>query len=327
MGPLLMIGLGREGAQYASAEVLLFDASPVHRGTTRVALGMVGFKHVVATSDLEELVQAISQRSFDVLVADLAGHTEELCKIVRDIRHGDLGANPFLVTMLTTWLLREDVAGKVMNSGADDVLVRPYSVSFLAERVRTLVEARKGFVVTNAYIGPDRRSAGGRNEDSRLLEVPNTLRLKARPAERVSGVADVMTLVRDAQSKLDELRLQATSLQMRLLAHFALMAAADGSPLDKYLTAMSSVSKLLFEHLQGSSDRAAASTAVLLYQAVESISRGENVMESLSNLTEYASTLHAMLNAQRNVTEREGEFARAVKRLSTRDITKRQTAA
>ena len=74
-----MQGSSRDGAQYASADVLLFDATPPHRGTTRAALSMVGFKRITATSDLDEVVQCITQRAFDVVIADLTGNAQAVC--------------------------------------------------------------------------------------------------------------------------------------------------------------------------------------------------------------------------------------------------------
>jgi len=322
-----MQGMGRSGAQYGSSEVLLFDPTPGHRATTRAALGMVGFKRITATSDVDEAVQCLTQRAFDVLIADLTGCEQRVCKLVRDVRHGDRGPNPFVVVLLTAWSLREAEAEMTLNSGADDVLIRPYSVTFLAERVRALVESRKSFVVTNGYIGPDRRKAGERSGgDVTLLEAPNTLRAKARPAER--GAPDVMELVREAHSKLGDLRLKMTTLQMRLLTHFALRAAADGGAIDNYLAPMSAVAEVLADRLTASADNEAAASAVLLAKTVGSLGRGEGVMESLANLSEYASTLHAQMNADRSMSEREEEFMRAVKRLSTREASfGRQSAA
>lgn len=314
-----MRDLVREGAQYSSAEVLLFDGSPPHRGTTRNALGMLGFKRIVATSDADEVAHSIKQKPFDVLVADLAIEPERICQLVREVRQGDVGPNPFLVVIFTAWALREDTVSKVMGSGADDVLIRPYSVSFLAERVHTLVEARKGFVVTAEYIGPDRRKAAARSTDVKLLDVPNTLRIKARPEEYGPEAKDVMALVREAQAKLGELRLQGTALQMRLLAHFALRAANDGNPLDKYMEPMSVFSRLLQDRLQSSPTREAASAAVSLVQAVASIKRGEGVIDSLSHAGVYANTLHALLSSDRSEAERDAEFSRAVQRLSVRE--------
>jgi DNA-binding response OmpR family regulator len=314
-----MRDLVREGAQYGTADVLLFDGSPPHRGTTRSALGMLGFKRIMATSDADEVAHSIAQRPYDVLIADLAVEPERICKLVRDVRVGDMGPNPFLVVIFTAWALREDTLGRVMNSGADDILVRPYSVSFLAERVRTLVDARKGFVVTGDYVGPDRRKAAVRPPEAHLLDVPNTLRIKARPDEAGVELKDMMGLVRDAQARLSELRLQGTALQMRLLSHFALKAATEGASLDKYVAPMSAFSRLLYDKLHESRDHALAGAVTSILDSVACVMQGEGVIEALTESGRWAKAAHERLCPDREAGILDREFAHAVTRLGQRE--------
>ena len=92
----------RDGAQYGSADVLLFDAIPANRTATRTALGMLGFNRIIATSDVDEAAQGVSQRPCDVLIADLAVEPERICQMVREVRQSDSVLNPFVVVMLTT---------------------------------------------------------------------------------------------------------------------------------------------------------------------------------------------------------------------------------
>ncbi len=47
------------------------------------------------------------------------------------------------------------------------------------ERISILIRERKPFVVTSDYIGPDRRKEGTRKSDFPMLEVPNSLKVKA----------------------------------------------------------------------------------------------------------------------------------------------------
>jgi len=308
-----------EGAQYGAAEVLLFDPVPAHRGTTRSTLGMLGFKQVVATSDVNEVAQNLAQKPFDVLIADLTAESERICKLVRDIRQGVVGGNPFLTVLLTTWGVREDALNAVMNSGADDVLIRPYSVAFLAERVRTLVDARKAFVVTADYIGPDRRKNPDRASDKRLLEVPNTLRSKARPGASGASETDVMSAVREVRVKVEELRLVGTAFQVRLLSHFALKAGNDGTPLEKYVAPLSAFSRLLHDKFHKASDSALASAVVSLLEAVGFVVQGEDVIRSLETSSGCAKTIYECLCTGRDAAELEEEFANAIERLTQRE--------
>ncbi|MCE9524220.1 MAG: hypothetical protein K8S25_17515, partial [Alphaproteobacteria bacterium] len=207
----------QDDAHYGSANVVLYDAAPANRSSMRAALGAVGFRQIFASSDFEEVARAVTKESCDVLVADLSVEPERICKMMRDVRHGDVSPNPFIVALLTTWGVRAEDANNIMGSGADDVLVRPFSVTFLAERVRALVDARKEFVVTADYVGPNRRKTDDRADHVRLLDVPNTLRLKAKPEEAGGKGIDIASAVREARSKIGEMRLVGSALQLRLL--------------------------------------------------------------------------------------------------------------
>ena len=309
VGRTIMQDFVRDGAKYSSADVLLFDAVPSHRGTTRVALGMMGFKQVFATSDIDELIQSISDKPFDVIVADLTGAAERICGLVREIRQGDVGTNPFLSIILTSWSARQDIVNRVMGCGADDVLIRPYSVSFLAERVHALVETRKGFVVTADYVGPSRRTRADRADATGLLQVPNTLRVKVKPGETGCSTGDMMLAVREARSKVGEMRLVGCALQMRLLAHFA---SKESGSLDKYLGRMSAFSRVLYDKLHARSDPALASGVASILEAVALMMQGERVTDSLSQCAAQVQIVQARLCSDRSAVEIEQEFTRAV---------------
>ena len=306
----------QDGAQYSAADVLLFDAVPSHRGTTRAALSMMGFKQIIASSDIDEVFQSISQKPFDVLIADLNGTEERICKLVRGVRQGEIGSNPFMTVLLTSWGVREDQADMVMGSGADDVLIRPYSVSFLAERVNTLVQARKKFVVTADYVGPCRRKSSDRANDAGLLEVPNSLRVKAMPDE---ANADIVSAVREARSKVGELRLVSVALQMRLLAYFASNAIGRGGSIAKYVAPMAMFSRLLDDKLRGSSDSVLAAAAAANKEAIALAMQGQNLGEQLARSLAQATAVHERLCSSRTAGEIEQEFLHAVQRLEQRE--------
>ncbi|MBK0572118.1 response regulator receiver protein, partial [Klebsiella pneumoniae] len=76
---------------------------------------------------------------------------------IQDLRQGGQGFNPFIVIIVTAWEKSGALVSRVVNSGADDLLLRPFSTTLLGQRIETHVERRKGFVVTTDYVGPDRR--------------------------------------------------------------------------------------------------------------------------------------------------------------------------
>jgi hypothetical protein len=100
--------------------------------------------------------------------------------LVNDLRRLRCGEDPFLPIILTSWDARLRVVRSIINSGADDFLVSPYSTTNLSERIEALANHRKPFVVTEDYFGPDRRTAHARAEDAGTVEVPNSLGARAQ---------------------------------------------------------------------------------------------------------------------------------------------------
>jgi DNA-binding response OmpR family regulator len=140
-------------------------------------LHSLGFRKVELAPSLDILTKYLKEKGPDLLIAEVSGAETEVCNLIQTIRQGMLGSNPFLVTIATTWRRDGTIVGKVLNSGADDLVARPISTSVLGERIKVQVERRKGFVVTSDYIGPDRRRDFTR-PGVECIDVPNSLKVR-----------------------------------------------------------------------------------------------------------------------------------------------------
>lgn len=162
---------------YARAPVLLFDPVHANQRTTRYALFEIGFRKIDCVSSLRDLKGGLAEGSPVMVVAESSATDADVFKVVRSIRRGELGNNPYIVILLTTWSRDTTHIRRAIECGADDLIVRPFSTMFAEERVRTLIKARKEFIVTSDYIGPDRRKQGNdRASNAQSIEVPNLLR-------------------------------------------------------------------------------------------------------------------------------------------------------
>ena len=165
---------------YGAVEVLLLDRDLAMRHLIRSALHGIGFRHVVECRSVQEVAQTVSQRQVDLLLLDLDTDTAQVCDTIRDIRNHRYGHNPFIVVMAMTWTPERKIITQTLDAGTDDVLAKPVSAAVLRERVLNLVQARKDFVVTTNYLGPDRRQQPRLGEtDLPAIAVPNGLRYKA----------------------------------------------------------------------------------------------------------------------------------------------------
>lgn len=165
--------------RYEHASILVYDPVAQHRNATRMALFSLGFSKVLSCDSLDALNRDIKTAPPDLVFCEADGNGPELCEMIKTIRHGSAGHhNPFLVVIVTAWEKSQSLVQLVVNSGADDLVLRPFSTATLKTRIDTHIERRKGFVITHDYVGPDRRKDSSRPSNIELFQPPNSLKMK-----------------------------------------------------------------------------------------------------------------------------------------------------
>jgi DNA-binding response OmpR family regulator len=215
---------------YDSVEALIYDPVSANRTATRAALYTLGFRRTETVPTLESMVDAILKQPPDIVLAEVQGAADELCLAIQQLRQGAAGHNPFIVIIVTAWEKNIPLITKVVNSGADDLLLRPFSTALLGARIEAHIERRKGFVITTDYVGPDRRRDAVRVPDFELFDPPNSLKMKAK--DKMS--ADVIAKKLDAELQLarDKLmgeKMRRDSFQICILWRL-LQEQAEGTP-------------------------------------------------------------------------------------------------
>jgi DNA-binding response OmpR family regulator len=178
---------------YETADTLVYDPVAPNRTATRAVLYTLGFRKIETVGTVEAFAEAIKARPPDLALCEAQGADSELCEMIQSLRQGADGHNPFIVIIVTAWEKTNSLVGRVVNSGADDLILRPFSTTLLRTRIDTHVERRKGFVITHDYVGPDRRSDPTRASKVELFEPPNSLKMKAKEglsAEEVDARLD-----------------------------------------------------------------------------------------------------------------------------------------
>lgn len=208
---------------YARAPVLLFDPVHVNQRTTRYALFEIGFRKIECVSSLREFRSMLADTAPALVVAESSATDADVFNVVRAVRRGDIGNNPFVVMLLTTWSRDTSHIRRAIECGADDVIVRPFSTMFAEERVRTLIKNRKDFIVTSDYIGPDRRKDVDRSSDAQALKVPNFL--QATVENDQEALNDAANWVREARETVTAERLR--RLAMRIVISVELQLSKD----------------------------------------------------------------------------------------------------
>ena len=203
---------------YDSVEALIYDPVSANRTATRAALYSLGFRRTETVSSLEAMVEAIQKTPPDIVLCEAQGAAEELCRAIQDMRQGSAGYNPFIVIIVTAWEKSAALISRVVNSGADDLLLRPFSTAVLGARIETHIERRKAFVITTDYVGPDRRRDAGRGSDSDMFDPPNSLKMKAKEKLTTDAIAKKLDAdLRIARDRLTMEKLRRDSFQVCVL--------------------------------------------------------------------------------------------------------------
>lgn len=166
----------------AEVDVALFSEVKDTRPVLRESLQGGGFQPFRTTivSEIEKLRSVLRKGIVDMLTLEADSRPKDMYCLVREIRDGGLGPNPFIVITIVTWRADKNLIHAFLKAGADDVVVMPASISFTSGRVNNLIDSRREFVVTASYVGPDRRSKKRVKADELdTILVPNGLRYKA----------------------------------------------------------------------------------------------------------------------------------------------------
>ncbi|HEY9164260.1 MAG TPA: response regulator [Magnetovibrio sp.] len=210
---------------FEQADLIVIDPSSTVRQTLSDVLRTQGFRKITLGKTLADLQTQMALCAPDLVITDDHLPDGDLCELIQNLRHHTVGQNPFVSIIATTWEPAPETVRRIVQTGVDDLLIKPLSPNTLLKRIVDQIQHRKPFVVTSAYIGPDRRDKEARESAIDLLEVPNTLRAKTasirnlNPATLQAEIDDYLKIVNI--QKLDRHADQVKLLVEQILAKLA----------------------------------------------------------------------------------------------------------
>ncbi len=219
--------------RFENVRLLLADANAQIRHGIKSALFHEGFRDIIDSGSFPVLLDTVERNLVDVVVCDADLPGGDVCGLIDQVRHHKIGDNPFLVSLVLTGDPSQELVKRVVDSGADDLVVKPVSPGALISRLKMLARGRKPFVVTHDYIGPDRRKAARETPQSvPLLDVPNPLRSRAVSNADSASLQRLIdaAAVRVNQQKMERYAVQIGWLAERITPHFADGKLTSGVP-------------------------------------------------------------------------------------------------
>lgn len=222
----------------------------------RAALHSFGFRSTTDTSSFVKLHDMLEQDAIDLLVTSSELEGNDVNWLIQELRNQRLGTNPFVVVIVLLASAEPDYVKRVIDSGADDLILTPVVPDQLMIRIEKLARTRKPFVITHDYTGPDRRTKARAFEShsAPMLDVPNPLK------ERVQGGLDgtrMAVAIRETGLTLNRLKIERYAVQIDwLVSHISAtirdgMAESDQS-LVVYTSRLVHVSEDMIRRMKGS---------------------------------------------------------------------------
>jgi DNA-binding response OmpR family regulator len=208
-------------------DCVLFEPETNVRYLLRDALGRLRIQNLQVFGHMEDVWKAFQGSNPDLLIADATSPDSETFKLVQSVRHSVVGGNPFLGIIITAFSPTAALLTKVTNCGADALLAKPVAFRQIQDRITALIEQPRNFVVTSDFIGPDRRKSPRESSQTPLLEVPNTLRIKATGS---FAKANPQALIERSIRDINEQKLLRQAFQAAFLIEFAAPALSKGNP-------------------------------------------------------------------------------------------------
>ena len=187
---------------FDKVDLLLIDTDLNARQGVRTILLNNGFREITQGSDITRLRDILTRTMPDILLCGTEFPDGSIFDVIRDIRHNRLGNNPFMPIIVFLDEPTPALVAKVMNSGADDVTMKPISTKALMDRLDTQINNRRPYIVTDDYVGPARRGDNTAN----AIHPPNLLQAKS-----YGGKLDFVEIQRgidEAQTAVESKRLQ-----------------------------------------------------------------------------------------------------------------------
>lgn len=311
--------------RYDLANALVCDPVAANRMASRNALFGMGFRNIEMIASFDDLRQWLGDNDTDLLVIEASENVEEACRVMQEIRQGSTGRNPFLIIIATTWQTSGEIVRGVVGAGADDLLVRPFSVKQVADRIRTHVDARKGFVVTSDYIGPDRRRDSQRPSDAQLIAVPNSLKLRA--AEGLPAQASAVLAARaieKSRSLVNLEKMRRSAFQIGVLADFLKEAAKTGASAEMRHADVERVRALNEELARRASESGFEGLNDLcstVTNVARSVDEGKEQEKNAIVLSQLAIAMQVILTPDRTDLDHEEELKRVLEKVRARGRT------
>lgn len=135
--------------------VLVFEPNAHLRWIIRSMMSDVGIGRIMPAGSLSEAYEIMRTREPGAMILDLdREHDERIQAMIRHVRTSAMGLAAMVPVIVTTSMPTRGLIVSALKAGANDVVVKPYSIRTLVERLDSHRQRPQPFVRQPGFFGP-----------------------------------------------------------------------------------------------------------------------------------------------------------------------------
>lgn len=144
---------------FKNVRVLVVECTPSMYQLVKSVLSMltVPERNIYDAYDPEEAFDKFKSVKHDIIITDWLQNPDQGIKLTQMIRQKEGSPNQFVPIIMTAGTGNYHSVLKARDAGVSDYIVKPFSAQTMADRLVRVIEDDRNFVVSEKFVGPDRR--------------------------------------------------------------------------------------------------------------------------------------------------------------------------
>jgi CheY-like chemotaxis protein len=141
----------------AAASILVLEPTPLGMSIVAQILSGFGGRHLYRCSTVGEAKQVLGQSEVHLVIADSISQSGEGYELVEWLRKEAPEPNRYVPVLLTAAHTRARDVRRSRDCGSHYIVAKPIAPIVMLERIIWVSREGRGFLMSDGYVGPDRR--------------------------------------------------------------------------------------------------------------------------------------------------------------------------
>ena len=140
-----------------STKILIVEDDPMLITLLRDVLRVMGFGEIVVAMDGKAGLEEVHRHHFDLIFCDWRMKAMSGLEFTQALRTSTDYTKCYTPVIMLTGNARQEDVEIARDAGVTEYMVKPFSVKCLCDKIRSIIEHPRPFVMGEEYKGPDRR--------------------------------------------------------------------------------------------------------------------------------------------------------------------------